>query len=326
MRILHFYSSKVFAGLERHVEELSFQQSHNNEVAVVGPSNLKDKFRSNYIVLNTNQWRHSPFIKWDVKKILESFNPDIVHTHAFKMTSIVAGVNKNFKHVSTIHGSKKNIHPFLQSDFIFGVSEKSLGNLSLRNSQVLENWVDENRFKNFKKSEGEYALYLGRFEAVKNLQRLIKSWQNIKEKLLLVGDGKQKKEIISFVRFNGLENIVSIDESSDNVSKILEKAKVLIISSDREGSPKVVYEALYCGVPVLSTDCGNLKDLLPSSCVSKIDDSDFKKLLSRWSKDFSLLKNEQRDVFTKIRNENTLKVKAQEVLEIYKSLLSKASK
>ena len=326
MKILHFYSSKVFAGLERHVEELSFQQSQNNEVAVVGPSNLKDKFRSNYIVLNTNQWRHSPFIKWDVKKILESFNPDIVHTHAFKMTSIVAGVNKNFKHVSTIHGSKKNIHPFLQSDFIFGVSEKSLGNLSLRNSQVLENWVDENRFKNFKKSEGEYALYLGRFEAVKNLQRLIKSWQNIKEKLLLVGDGKQKKEIISFVRFNGLENIVSIDESSDNVSKILEKAKVLIISSDREGSPKVVYEALYCGVPVLSTDCGNLKDLLPSSCVSKIDDSDFKKLLSRWSKDFSLLKNEQRDVFTKIKNENTLKVKAQEVLEIYKSLLSKASK
>lgn len=326
MRILHFYSSKVFAGLERHVEELSFQQSHNNEVAVVGPSNLKDKFRSNYIVLNTNQWRHSPFIKWDVKKVLESFNPDIVHTHAFKMTSIVAGVNKNFKHVSTIHGSKKNIHPFLQSDFIFGVSEKSLGNLSLRNSQVLENWVDENRFKNFKKSEGEYALYLGRFEAVKNLQRLIKSWQNIKEKLLLVGDGKQKKEIISFVRFNGLENIISIDESSDNVSKILEKAKVLIISSDREGSPKVVYEALYCGVPVLSTDCGNLKDLLPSSCVSKIDDSDFKKLLSRWSKNFSLLKNEQRDVFTKIKNENTLKVKAQEVLEIYKSLLSKASK
>tara|TARA_B100000941_G_scaffold290453_1_gene272514 strand:- start:322 stop:1302 length:981 start_codon:yes stop_codon:yes gene_type:complete len=326
MRILHFYSSKVFAGLERHVEELSFQQSHNNEVAVVGPSNLKDKFRSNYIVLNTNQWRHSPFIKWDVKKVLESFNPDIVHTHAFKMTSIVGGINKNFKHVSTIHGSKKNIHPFLQSDFIFGVSEKSLGNLSLRNSQVLENWVDENRFKNFKKSEGEYALYLGRFEAVKNLQRLIKSWQNIKEKLLLVGDGKQKKEIISFVRFNGLENIVSIDESSDNVSKILEKAKVLIISSDREGSPKVVYEALYCGVPVLSTDCGNLKDLLPSSCVSKIDDSDFKKLLSRWSKNFSLLKNEQRDVFTKIKNENTLKVKAQEVLEIYKSLLSKASK
>ena len=326
MRILHFYSSKVFAGLERHVEELSFQQSHNNEVAVVGPSNLKDKFRSNYIVLNTNQWRHSPFIKWDVKKVLESFNPDIVHTHAFKMTSIVGGINKNFKHVSTIHGSKKNIHPFLQSDFIFGVSEKSLKNLSLRNSQVLENWVDENRFKNFKKSEGEYALYLGRFEAVKNLQRLIKSWQNIKEKLLLVGDGKQKKEIISFVRFYGLGNIVSIDESSDNVSKILEKAKVLIISSDREGSPKVVYEALYCGVPVLSTDCGNLKDLLPSSCVSKIDDSDFKKLLSRWSKNFSLLKNEQRDVFTKIKNENTLKVKAQEVLEIYKSLLSKASK
>ena len=64
MRILHFYSSKVFAGLERHVEELSFQQSHNNEVAVVGPSNLKDKFRSNYIVLkNLNMFPQYMVVK-----------------------------------------------------------------------------------------------------------------------------------------------------------------------------------------------------------------------------------------------------------------------
>ena len=30
MKVLHIFSSKAFAGLERHVEELSFEQSKNN--------------------------------------------------------------------------------------------------------------------------------------------------------------------------------------------------------------------------------------------------------------------------------------------------------
>ena len=37
MKVLHIFSSKAFEGLERHVEELSFEQSKNNNVLVVGP-------------------------------------------------------------------------------------------------------------------------------------------------------------------------------------------------------------------------------------------------------------------------------------------------
>ena len=48
MKVLHIFSSKAFAGLERHVEELSFEQSKNNNVLVVGPKKFKNKFRANY--------------------------------------------------------------------------------------------------------------------------------------------------------------------------------------------------------------------------------------------------------------------------------------
>ena len=38
MKILHLFSSKVFAGLERHLEELSYEQSKSHEIFVVGLS------------------------------------------------------------------------------------------------------------------------------------------------------------------------------------------------------------------------------------------------------------------------------------------------
>ena len=62
MKILHIFSSKVFAGLERHVEELAYEQSKENSVLVVGPVNFEEQFRANYKIINLNQWRWSPFL------------------------------------------------------------------------------------------------------------------------------------------------------------------------------------------------------------------------------------------------------------------------
>ena len=63
MKVLHLFSSRVFAGLERHVEELSFAQSLHYESTVIGPKKFKKEFRAPYIEVNTNQWRYSPFLK-----------------------------------------------------------------------------------------------------------------------------------------------------------------------------------------------------------------------------------------------------------------------
>jgi hypothetical protein len=53
----------------------------------------------------------------------------------------------------------------------------------------------------------------------------------------------------------------------------------LIISSDREGSPKVLYESLYCKVPVLSTCCGNIAEVLPNQSIAETNDQSFQHLL-----------------------------------------------
>ena len=119
MKILHLFSSKVFAGLERHLEELSYEQSKSHEIVVVGPESLKENFRCEYKVLDTNQWRHSPILLNQTKTIINSIAPDVVHTHGSKMTSIVNRFKDLNLHVSTIHGTKKDISPFEKTDFSF---------------------------------------------------------------------------------------------------------------------------------------------------------------------------------------------------------------
>lgn len=322
MKIVHLFSSKVFAGLERHVEELSFEQSKTHEVTVIGPNFFSDKFRCNYIVIDTNAWRFSPFLRLKLNKTLSRLQPDIVHTHGQKMTSVI---NADL-HFSTIHGTKKNISAFEKTDHVFGASARSIEKISTLKSTVLENWVDETRFQNFRKLSPEFFLYLGRLEPVKNPQRLIRAWQGIDKKLLIVGNGQLKDQLITLIKELGLTKTIEIQDETDDVSSLLSKASALLIPSDREGSPKVLYESLFCKVPVLSTDCGNIADVLPSESVSRVSDSDFRDLIKRWVNNYEELYSSQIETFKYVAQNNVLAAQALRVNKIYQEFLSKASK
>ena len=213
MKILHLFSSKVFAGLERHIEELSFEQSKNHEVVVIGPERFKHKFRADYTTINTNQWRYSPLLWLELRDAMARINPEVVHTHGQKMTNFI----KADLHFSTIHGTKKNVAAFKKTQFIFGASKTSLEQIPQQKSMVLENWVDESRFYNFDKGSPQRYIYVGRLEPVKNPLRLLKAWKNINHKLDIYGDGSLKSKIIDFIKQNTLTDRVRLMGEEDDV-------------------------------------------------------------------------------------------------------------
>ena len=74
MRVMHLFSSKTFAGLERHVEELAYAQKERHDVQVIGPANFKERFRTNYKVLIPTNGGFHPYFVFKLRKQSMTFN------------------------------------------------------------------------------------------------------------------------------------------------------------------------------------------------------------------------------------------------------------
>jgi glycosyltransferase involved in cell wall biosynthesis len=325
MKILHIFSSKVFAGLERHVEELAFEQSKENSVLVVGPVKFEEQFRSNYKTINMNQWRWSPFLNCELRKAIVQYAPDVVHTHGYKSTALIANKQNDFIHIATIHGTKKKIKAFENANYVFGASKKSIENVNSIKKSVLENWVDESRLEKFKKGVSDRYVFVGRLEPVKNPMRLVSAWKNIPHHLEIYGQGMLENEIKNFIKDNNLSDRIKLMGSEPDLNKVLKNAKAILIPSDREGSPKILFEALYCEIPVFSTSVGIMPDLLSSDCLCAPDNASFQYMLEYKLKDIDLIHQKNMDLYELVKSKFTLKQQCAEVMRVYQALLSKAS-
>ncbi|CDL84064.1 glycosyltransferase [Xenorhabdus szentirmaii] len=113
----------------------------------------------------------------------------------------------------------------------------------------------------------DYILHVGRFHQVKRQDRLISAFAkaNIPCKLLIVGQGSKKMEdyLKDKIHEHGLEDKVILAGFHSNPHPIIKGAKAVAISSDSEGLPTVLIEALICHVPVISTDCpGGVREIM----------------------------------------------------------------
>jgi glycosyltransferase involved in cell wall biosynthesis len=312
MKILHIFSSKAYAGLERHVEELAFEQSKENSVLVVGPVKFKEQFRANYKAINLNQWRWSPFLNYQLKRVITQFAPDVIHTHGYKSTALIVNQQNDFIHIEN-------------TDYVFGASKKSIENVKSAKKSILENWVDESRLENFKKGVSDRYVFIGRLEPVKNPMRLVNAWKNIPHQLEIYGQGILENEIKNFIKDNNLADKIKMMGSEPDLNTVLKNAKAVLIPSDREGSPKILFEALYCEIPVFSTSVGIMPDLLSSDCLCAPDNESFQYMLEYKLKDIDLIHQNNVDLYELVKSKFTLKQQCAEVMRVYQALLSKAS-
>ena len=82
--------------------------------------------------------------------------------------------------------------------------------------------------------------------------------------LELIGDGPLRQDIAKWVQEYGLESRVRLagQQSRSAVQASLQRAEVLILSSDYENFPVSILEALACGKPVVATRCGGPEEMI----------------------------------------------------------------
>ena len=100
---------------------------------------------------------------------------------------------------------------------------------------------------------------LGRLVDQKDHMTLLKAINLLKKKinlrLLIIGDGDQKKNLIKYIKNNGMTNIVKIKNRVKNPFPFILKSKIMILSSKFEGLPNVLLEAIALNKFVISSNC-----------------------------------------------------------------------
>lgn len=107
--------------------------------------------------------------------------------------------------------------------------------------------------------EQPLIISLGRLERDKNIELLLHAFAILIKKmnanLLIVGDGSQRDSLECLSQELGLKDHVRFFGFTNNPYELMAGSDLLVLSSDLEGLPTVIVEALYCGLPIVSTDC-----------------------------------------------------------------------
>ena len=319
-KIVHLVMSDSFAGIEQHVDEL-LTYSKNNEVLICTESIAKYFNEVINVVPIKDFGRNSIIGKYKLKKKLKRINPDVVHTHGSKTTSIINSIKNNYKHVATVHGIKKKKKVYEKCDLVIGVSNRAIEDINNK-TLVISNWWNPQLKKSIIR-KNKYALAVGRLEKVKGFDLLISSWTNIKTKLVIIGSGKEKENLLNLIKKNNLSNKVEIvDEvKREDLISYYENASVLIVSSRDEGGPRVALEALYLGVPVISTDVGHMQEILPRELLANKDDlASLQELLELYVDSIDLI--DQSAIFEFVQNEFSIDERAKAITSAYEDVLS----
>jgi glycosyltransferase involved in cell wall biosynthesis len=98
---------------------------------------------------------------------------------------------------------------------------------------------------------------VARLTAQKRLDRLIAAFARVRTpgaRLLILGEGELRATLEAQVRDAGLDGRVSMPGYARNVAEVLHRAHAFVLTSDYEGLPAALLEAMAADCAVLSTD------------------------------------------------------------------------
>lgn len=108
--------------------------------------------------------------------------------------------------------------------------------------------------------EGQVVLCVGRLVPAKNFSMMLRAFSKVADqvencKLVILGEGPERKKLVHVISKLGLEEKVLMPGFKSNPYSYMSRCSVFVLSSNREGFPNVLVQAVYCGAKVVATNC-----------------------------------------------------------------------
>ncbi len=108
---------------------------------------------------------------------------------------------------------------------------------------------------------------VGRLNAQKAYDRLLRIHKRLIDekydiKLFIIGEGTDREKLDKYIEENKLNNTVQLLGFKSNPYKYIKDADLFVCSSVAEGFSTVVSEAIILGLPIVTTECSGMKEML----------------------------------------------------------------
>ncbi|WP_180064603.1 glycosyltransferase [Acinetobacter sp. YH12095] len=328
-------------GLEQHTFNLVNELSQQHEVHIIAHPCYVDKFNAHvcFHAVDFSRSRWNIFLLCQLKSIINKIHPDIVHAQAGKAAELVSKIRtwlKPVKFVTTVHGTKKNKSIYTFADAVIAVSQALTQEIPSEKAYVVYNGVytqpnlsDEQKQQLKSEIYTQYSLLnsskkivmcIGRLEPVKNISLLLDAMSNIDAHLFIVGNGSLRSDLEQQTAAQKMLDRVAFLGFRTDARDLIQIADVVVLSSDREGFPLVMVEALQANKTMASTRVNGVIEWLPEPYLANIGQA--KEL--QQAIENALTVQAQADfspLFMKAKQELTVIAMAQQTLNIYEHLL-----
>lgn len=137
-----------------------------------------------------------------------------------------------------------------------------------KKSKIIYNAVKEDFYRIERKPNRGEIVTCGRLTEQKNHAMLISAFAEVVKRypyatLKIYGEGTLRDTLQQQINAAGIQDRAFLMGATDIVGKALETADLFVLSSDYEGMPNALMEAMAVGIPCISTDCpcGGPRDL-----------------------------------------------------------------
>jgi len=279
-KIILVVPSLIKGGVERIVSILSKELSNFFEIYVVlyhGP--IEYEVSGKLINLKTPTGSFSRKIKntfhriVKLRKLIKDISPDYIVSFMGNLQPIltlnpVIVSTHNDPDFTYFHKAFlfKTVYKFPNVRKIItvskGIEKKLNNNYNLKNTKTIYNPIDlkliSQKLLAQKPVDFDYILAVGRLSRQKGFDILINAFakSNLKNKtkLIILGEGKERKNLEKLIIELNLEKQVLLHGKVDNPFIYMKHARFFVLSSRFEGFGIVIIEALACETPVIATN------------------------------------------------------------------------
>lgn len=233
-----------------------------------------------------------------IAQVIEEEDLDLLHVHYAVPHAISAALAKDMANsdigvITTLHGTDVTIlghDPALKNTVRYGIDKSDMTTAvseSLRQETLsligpekeimtIYNFIDEGKYRpvdpgSLKSELGisddeKVIIHISNFRSVKRIGDIIDSFKLISKevdsKLLLVGTGPEKLEMMDKARKEGLEKDIIFTGKRDDLPELLAISDVMFLLSEKEAFGLVLLEGFACGVPAIATNIGGIPEVI----------------------------------------------------------------